>query len=149
METLGIERVERDVDPPHARLDQGYRMALELAAVRRHSELVEPAFAHMRPELANQPHDVAADQRLAAGEPDLAHAKVDEGRGQPAQLLQRQELGLGQEGHLLGHAVDAAEVAAVGDRQPDVGDLPPERIAHTASCLACPRLRPAATSPAS
>ena len=106
------------------------RMALELAAVGGHGQLVQPARAHVPAELADQPHDVAPDQGLAAGEPDLAHAEIDEGRGQPVELLQGEQLGLGQEGHLLGHAVDAAEIAAVGDRQPDVGDLPSERIAH-------------------
>ena len=35
---------------------------------------------------------------------------------------------LGQELHVLGHAVDAAEVAAVGDRNPQVGDRARERV---------------------
>ena len=51
-----------------------------------------------------------------------------------------------QEGHGLGHAIDAAEVAAVGDRDPQIGDAPAERVDHGAvrSCLLRlppPRLR--------
>ena len=40
----------------------------------------------------------------------------------------RQQLGLGQEGHVLRHAVDAAEVAAVGHRDAQIGDGAPKRI---------------------
>src|SRR6185437_11287711 len=34
------------------------------------------------------------------------------------------------ERHVLGHAVDAAEVAAVGDRDAQIADMPAERIDH-------------------
>ena len=51
-------------------------------------------------------------------------------RAQPLQLLERQDLGLGQEGHVLGHAIDAAEVAAVRHRDAQVGDVPAERVDH-------------------
>ena len=37
---------------------------------------------------------------------------------------------LRQERHVLRHAIDAAEVAAIGDRNPQIGDVPPERIDH-------------------
>ena len=73
-------------------------------------------------------HDAAPDQRLAAGEAKLAHAARDEGGAQPVELFQRQNIGLGQEGHVLGHAVDAAEIAAVGDRDAQIGDVAAERI---------------------
>ena len=77
---------------------------------------------------AEEAHDVLAHQRLAAGDPELAHAEGDEGGAEPVELLEGQELGLGQELHVLGHAVDAAEVAAVGDRDPQIGDRPGERV---------------------
>ena len=35
---------------------------------------------------------------------------------------------LGQEGHVLGHAIDAAEIAAVGDRDAQVADGALERV---------------------
>ena len=124
------QRVQRDVDPPHARPCQSPANRAELAAVGGERQLVQRAAAHVPAELLDQPHHVAPDQRLAAGEPDLAHAQADERRAQPVQLLQRQQLGLGQERHVLGHAVDAAEVAAVGDRHPHVADGPAERVDH-------------------
>ena len=81
--------------------------------------------ARHRPE---EGHDALAHQRLAAGDPQLAHAERDEGRAEPVELLERQQLGLGQELHVLGHAVDAAEVAAIGHRHAQIADRPRERI---------------------
>src|SRR5690554_2243625 len=63
-----------------------------------------------------------------AGEADLLHAQLDEGAAEGDHLLQGEHLGPGQEGHLLGHAVDAAEVAAVGDREPQVADGAAEAV---------------------
>ena len=77
---------------------------------------------------AEEGHDALADQRLAAGDAQLLDAEADEGRAEPVELLERQQLGLGQELHVLGHAVDAAEVAAVGDRHAQVGDRARERV---------------------
>jgi hypothetical protein len=83
--------------------------------------------------------------RLAAGQAQLAHAQADEHGGGPGDLLEAQQRGMGQEvvlviEHLLGHAVAAAEVAAVGDRDAQVaqGDH-----AHPAAAwqTACPRPR--------
>jgi hypothetical protein len=73
-EALRVERVERDVHPAHAGRGQRLGVALELAAVGGHRQLVEGARAQVPAERAHQPHHVAPDQRLAAGEPDLAHA---------------------------------------------------------------------------
>ena len=52
----------------------------------------------MAAEAAEQHHDVATDQRLAAGDPQLAHAAADERGAQPVELFERQHLRLGQEG---------------------------------------------------
>ena len=73
----------------------------------------------------DEPLQVAAQQRLAAGEPHLRDALVRERCGQPRDLLEREQLGAWQERvvvaeDLLRHAVGAAEVAAVGDRDPQV-----------------------------
>jgi hypothetical protein len=67
-------------------------------------------------------HDAAPDQRLAAGEAQLAHALGDEGGAQAVEFLQREHVGLRQERHILGHAVHAAEIAAIGDRHSQIGD---------------------------
>ena len=66
-----VERVERDVDPAHARPRQRLGVALELAAVGRDRQLLEGTGAQVPAELLDQPHDVAPDQGLAASQPDL------------------------------------------------------------------------------
>src|SRR6476660_1714544 len=59
-----------------------------------------------------------------------AHAFGDEHRAEPVKLLEREQVRLRQEGHVLRHAVDAAEVAAVGDRNPDIGHVWGEGVDH-------------------
>ena len=77
--------------------------------------------------------DVAADERLAAGEADLLHAERH-GRPRDARDLVEVEQLLAVEEpvvvaeHLLRHAVRAAEVAPVRDRDPQVAKGPAEGI---------------------
>ena len=132
----GIERVERDVDALHAASGKRLGVKGELAAVGGERELVEAA-AEMPRQPLDQPHDVPPHQRLAAGQPQLAHALGDEGDRQPVELLERQQVVARQEGHGLRHAIDAAEVAAVGDRDAQIGDVPAEPVDHglLRSCL--------------
>ena len=79
-----------------------------------------------------KPRDEVADpaphQRLAAGQPDPRHAARDEDVGELHQLLQRQHVAFGRKLHLLRHAIAAAQVAAVGHRQADIGDPPAVRV---------------------
>ena len=67
----------------------------------------------MRYSKAAAPEPAAPHQRLAAGDADLARAARHEGRAEPVQLLEGQEVLFGKEGHVLGHAVDTAEIAAI------------------------------------
>src|SRR5690606_19946830 len=62
--------------------------------------------------------------RLAPGQPNLLDAPPDEGGSDRIDLLKAQDFPLWEEGHVLRHAVDATEVAAVRDRHAQVGDLP-------------------------
>ncbi len=73
-------------------------------------------------------HDIAPHQGLAAGDPQLAHAAIDEDAAEAVELFERQQVALGQELHVLGHAVGAAEVAAIRHRDAQVGDRPLERV---------------------
>ena len=78
-------------------------------------------------------HDVdqpAAHQRLAAGEPHLAHAQPLHGDGDQPDHLVVAELRLQREPveALLGHAVGAAQVAAVGQADAQVGGYPAEGV---------------------
>ena len=68
-----------------------------------------------------------AEERLAARDPELLHAEVDEHARDARSISSNvRELATGQEAvvvpeHLFRHAVHAAEVAAVGDRDPEIG----------------------------
>src|SRR5262249_52294160 len=75
-------------------------------------------------------HHVLADQRLAAGQSQLTDAEADEGTAQPVEFLESQDLRFRQEGHVLRHAVDAAEVAAIRHRNTEIADLAAERVGH-------------------
>jgi hypothetical protein len=130
-EQLGLEGVERDVDPPHAQAGQVGGVSGQLGAVGGQGQLVQRAGSQMPRQPLDQGHDPLADQRLAAGQPQLAHAQAHEGRGQPIQFLQRQDLRLRQEGHVLGHAIGAAQVAAVGDRDAQIGHRAAEAVDQT------------------
>ena len=123
-----IERVERDVDALDPVGGELAGVFLELGTVGGERQLVERAGARWRDSEATRRHDAAPDQRLAAGQAQLAHALGDEGGAQAVEFLQRQHVGLGQERHVFRHAVDAAEVAAVGDRHPQIGDGARKRI---------------------
>ena len=102
----------------------------QLAAVGGERQFLQRAGAEMAAEAFDQRHDALAHQRLAAGEAELLDALLDEGRADPVEFLERQQVLLGQEGHVLGHAIDAAEIAAVGHRHAEVGDMPAEGIDH-------------------
>src|SRR5277367_3197991 len=77
---------------------------------------------------AEQLQDVPPNQRLAASDAQLACPEPHERRTEPVQLLERQDVPLGQEVHVLGHAVDATKIAAVRDRYTDIGDRAAEGI---------------------
>src|SRR5579862_2418992 len=112
-----VDRVEGDGDAVQACVGEGLRLLREKRAVRRQREL-DPGD---RRELLDEPLDVAADERLAAGQPNRLHAEVGEDAHDAGDLLEAEQLLPVEERvlpaeDLLRHAVDAAEVAAVGDR---------------------------------
>jgi hypothetical protein len=82
----------------------------------------------MSGQAGDQVHEAAPHQRFAASQAQLARPQPYERRTQPVQLLDGQHLGLGQEGRTLAHAVDAAEVAPVGDRHAQIIHHPAEGI---------------------
>src|SRR5436189_221261 len=78
-----------------------------------------------RREHPDQHGQVAANERLAAGEPDLLDAEPGEDRDEPRDLLEGQDLVAPEPLEPFGrHAVRAAEVALVGDGDPHRLDLP-------------------------
>ena len=120
-EALALQRVDRDVEPIDARRNERLGVAFEQIAIRRQRKLVE---ARDRREHLDQPWEVAAHERLAAGQPDGAHAELHEHADEPRDLLEAQQL-LAFEPleSLRRHAVAAAEVAAVRYRKAQVADL--------------------------
>ena len=86
---------------------------------------------------ADQPFEVLAQQRFAAGQADLFDAVRDEQAGEAGDFLERQQRGVRQVGvvlveHFLRHAVHAAEIAAVGDGDAQVVQRARERVAQQA-----------------
>src|SRR5206468_1586889 len=65
---------------------------------------------------------------LAAGEADPAHAEAREDADDTDDLLEAQEVGARPEADLLRHAVGAAVVAAIGQRDPQVADAAAEAV---------------------
>ncbi|MNT58340.1 hypothetical protein D3C72_1957680 [compost metagenome] len=70
------------------------------------------------------------DQRLPAGQADLAHPLANEQRCQTLQFLKGEYLLTRQEGHVLGHAVHTAKITTIGHRHAQVINLPSESILH-------------------
>ncbi len=114
-EFVRVQCVDGNVDPLDAAVDQFGSKARELTAVRRQRQLLQASSLEVTPDRAEQLHDIAPHQRLSARQSQLVHAFADEGAAQPVELFQRQDVGLGQERHVFGHAVHAAKIAAVGN----------------------------------
>ena len=85
-ELVRIERVERHVDALHAAVGELGCIFRKLRAVGVERQLVEPV-AEMARESAHERRDGAPHQRLAAGEPQLAHAARNECAAQPVEFF--------------------------------------------------------------
>ena len=125
-EAVALERVDRDVEAVDPRPDQRVGVALKQEAVRGDAQVVD-----QRREHRSQPRELAAHERLATGQPQVADAHRGEQRDQPLDLLEREHLGSLEPRQPLGrHAVLATEVAAVGDRDAEVADEPAVAVAQ-------------------
>jgi hypothetical protein len=125
-EAVRLQGVQADRDP----LEPGGLECLCLVrqqdAVGRERKVGE---ARVGGEGADELVQVLAEKRLSAGQADLVHAEAREHVHQPHDLLEAQEVLAGEPGVLLlGHAVLAAEVAAVGDRHAQAAQRPSEEI---------------------
>jgi hypothetical protein len=81
-------------------------------------------------QLAEQVHDVLADEGFPACQTQLANSLVDEGSAETLKLLEGQQVLLRQECHVFRHAIGAAEVAAVRHGHAQVRNLSTERVDH-------------------
>ena len=133
-----VERIHRHVDAPDPAIRQLVGETRELRPVGGQGQFLKRAAVEMARKLAHEVHDVLAHQRLAAGEPQLAHAFFHEDGAQPVEFLEAEQIALRQERHVFRHAVSAAEVAAVGDRHAQIRDRAAERIDHGAGIVHMP-----------
>ena len=128
LEGLVVERVEADGDAVEPGRGERCSLRREQRRVRRQRQL-----GAERREQRDQPVDVLPHERLAARQPELVDAEADEDARHPLDLLEREQLLAVEEAvvapeDLLRHAVDAAEVAAVGDRDAEVAERPAEAV---------------------
>ena len=82
---------------------------------------------------ATSSFEIATEERLAARDPKLVHAELDEHARHLLDLLERQQLTARQEAvlvaeDLLRHAIDAPEVAAIRDGDPQIAHGPSEGV---------------------
>ena len=95
-----------------------------------------PSGRRIAASIAMRSRQVAPDERLAAGDPQLLDAERHERPRRPLDLLEGQDLVARQERvvlpeDLLGHAIGAPEVAPVGDRDAQVAHRPTERVGRS------------------
>ncbi len=131
-EYIVIEAVDTDVDAVQTGLAERGDLFLQQYTVGRQGQIVDALDLRQS---SHQFRKVGAQQRLAAGEPDLVRAIGDEQSGQTIDLLKRKPRRARQERVMLrkfvgGHAVGAAEVTAVDHRYPQIPDRPAEFIAN-------------------
>jgi hypothetical protein len=113
-------RVDRDVEAVDPGEHELLGVALQQIAVRRDREVGD---AGDRGEHPGEIREVAAHERLAAGQAHVVDAHLGEQSDEADDLLEGQDVVALEPGEPLGrHAVLAAEVAAVGDRHAEVGD---------------------------
>src|SRR5260221_6215565 len=121
----GIERIEADVDAVQAGGDQGRNALGQEVTVGGHGNVRDTQFI----QFVQEGFRTRANQRFAAGDAHFLDAKTHKDARQAFELWPGQNLivlavifGVG------GAAIDAAEVAAVGDRDAEVGDLASELV---------------------
>ena len=125
-----IERVEADVDPSQTGVTQRLGDQAHRGTVGGHRQIDGTRRPLDRRQLLDEHGQVCAYRRFTAGQSDAADAvALHEDPGESFDLLERHDLRTWQPLHaLLRHAVGAAEVAAIGDRDPQVLDDAAERI---------------------
>ena len=127
-EPVGPEGVEADGDPVQARLPERRRLTGEKDSVGGQGDILDSRDDRNQPDQFGQ---VAADQRLPAGDPELPHPERREPFDDERRLVETQQV-LTRQPHvlLLRHAVLAAEVAAVGDREAQAAERPAEAVTN-------------------
>ena len=128
VEFLGIERVERDVHARKARGPQVVRHARQKDAVRGHRHVLDLGHGS---DVAHELDHALAHRRLAAGKANAFDTDARSDANRLLNLFDAQDVEVGKLLHaFFGHAVHAAEVAAVGERNPQIVDCAAVAVLH-------------------
>ena len=76
---------------------------------------------------ADEIHQTLAQQRFAARQPDLFDAPRDK-KPRDSEVIRKRQVAV-QRALIAGAAINTLVVAAIGDREPQVGDVAPEFVA--------------------
>ena len=121
MEHRRIQRVETEVDAIEPRLTKWLSQRGELDAIGRQHDLLDAVDGL---ELTHEPDDAAPHEGLATREADLAHAEAREGPRHAHNFVKGQNILMAQFLNARRrHAILAAQVAAVGQRDAHVLNL--------------------------
>ena len=129
-----VQTIEAHGDAVQARVLERACLARQQRSVGRQGQVGRRAIQSAQfSQLGNERLEVFAQQRLASGEADLADPMGQELPRQPGDLFKAQQRVVRQVGvvlvkNFLGHAVVAAEVAAVGDADAQVAQRAAQRI---------------------
>ncbi len=125
-ETIFAQRVERDVRAREARIDQASYLFGQEQTVGRERDVID---AGDRGDHRNQALEIFADQRLTAGEANAPDANLGRGAHDLGDFLIGEDLALVDPRQaLFGHAVDAAQIAAVRHRDAEIRNRPMEGV---------------------
>ena len=131
---VGVQRVEADtltLRTPAAAPAPRRELRLSCVPFVVSGQLVQPPRRPAPPGCWKSCHHAPAHQRLAAGHaaacvvPSPTNAPHSRSRSSSESTS-----GLGRKVHVLGHAVDAAQVAAIRHRDAEIGDGAAERVDH-------------------
>ena len=155
LEIFAFERIEAKSDAPQAGFAEGLALRRKEKAVGRHRQVGE---AGDPGEALHQARHFLAQQRLAAGEPHFLDAQIDADPDDALDLFEGQDVRTGlplagdrrrnrqvrpapaveiMRGLGFRQAVEAAEIAAIGDAYPQVPQDSPVRIDEQAGADHC------------
>ena len=125
---FGVERVKADVQPVETGTFQALCVLGQPCPVRRHRKLADTLDGT---QTAHQLVDAAPHERLAAGQPNLAHAERHRRADDLLDLLERQHGLVRQLGDALrAHAVHAAAAAQIGHGKAQIFNFSSILICH-------------------
>src|SRR5262249_12357308 len=119
-EAVGRQRVETDREALQSGVFQRFDAAAQEVRVGGHRQVLQAFDSRQPPDQAFQ---IAAQHRLAARHAQFIDSKADKNLRQAHNLFISQNLRLGLPLHsLFGHAIEAAEIAAISDRNAQIAN---------------------------